>query len=271
MARSVIAVTAGLLGLIILTYIATMVATIVILSGNVNPAPTPVFLVISALYIVLFGVAGGFITASVSTETPHRDIAILSAIVFVLWIISSIIQFERQSIYYSLLLLVTLPMAVLAGDRVGVAARNDMENPMLACDLGHRLGQRRIHVAEHARPEGLPFRIPREEGRPRLLSRRLESRLRRPAGPVQRTLEGIRRPERLRPGDLGGRNLVPSRPVRGSEIILPLGEPMDSNIDSMSATLACLMSNCVSSNFVSSCSTAFAIRSRLSSVSQTKI
>jgi hypothetical protein len=69
---------------------------------------------------VLFGIAGGFITASVSIETPHRDTALLSALVFLLWIVSSIIQFERQPIWYSLLLLVTIPMAVLAGGHIKI-------------------------------------------------------------------------------------------------------------------------------------------------------
>lgn len=120
MTKSIMAVAAGLLSLIILTYIATMVATIVILSGNVNPSSNPVFLIISAVYIVLFGINAGFITASVSTETPQRDIAILSAIVFILWIISAAIQFHNQPIMYSLLLLIILPMAVLAGGQIKI-------------------------------------------------------------------------------------------------------------------------------------------------------
>ena len=97
-----------------------MVATIILLSGNSNLTPTPVYLAVSAIYIILFGVIGGFITASVSTESPQRDIAILSAIIFLLWIISSIIQFDRQSIYYSLLLLITLPMGILAGGHIKI-------------------------------------------------------------------------------------------------------------------------------------------------------
>lgn len=120
MTRSVLAVTAGLLSLIILTYIATMVAVVLFVSANSNPSPTTIYLAISAVYTVLFGIMGGFITASVSTETPHRDIAILSTIIFLLCVISLIIQFGRQPIWYSLLLLVTVPMAALTGGQIKI-------------------------------------------------------------------------------------------------------------------------------------------------------
>jgi len=120
MARSVLAVIAGLLSLIILTYMANMVVAVIFMPGNNNHALSPIYFGVIAVFIVLFGIIGGFITASVSNETPQRDIAILSAIVFLLWIISSVIQFERQSIWYSLLLLITLPMAVLAGGQIKI-------------------------------------------------------------------------------------------------------------------------------------------------------
>lgn len=120
MARSVLAVTSGLLSLIILTYLATMVVLVVFISTNGNPSPNSIYFVISTVYIILFGIAGGFITASVSIETPQSDVAILSAIVFLLWIVSSLVQFNRQPIYYSLLLLITLPMAVLAGGHIKI-------------------------------------------------------------------------------------------------------------------------------------------------------
>ena len=121
MTRSILAVTAGLLSVIILTYIATMVAMVVFITANGNPSITPAYLIISTVYIVIFGIIGGFITASISTEAPQRDITILSAMVFLLWIVSSIIQFERQTIWYSLLLVITLPMAVLAGGHIKIS------------------------------------------------------------------------------------------------------------------------------------------------------
>jgi len=121
MTRSIIAVTAGLLSLIILTYIANMVALIVFMSANGNPNHTAVYLVVSAVYTVSFGIAGGFMTANISTETLHRDISILSALVFLLWFISSIFQLGRQPIWYSLLLLITVPMAVLAGGQIRIS------------------------------------------------------------------------------------------------------------------------------------------------------
>lgn len=120
MTRSVLAVTAGLLSLIILTYIATMIAFVLFISSNSSPSVTPAYLIISTVYILLFAITGGFITASVSIETPQRDIAILSVIVFLIWIVSSILQFGRQPILYSLLLLITLPVAILAGGRIKI-------------------------------------------------------------------------------------------------------------------------------------------------------
>ena len=41
-----------------------------------------------------------------------------------------------------------VPMALRAGDRIGVTAGNDMEHLLLEADIGHRLRQRRIDVAE---------------------------------------------------------------------------------------------------------------------------
>ncbi len=128
MSRSVLAVTAGLLSLIILTYIATMVAAVIFISTNNNLYYSTLYLVISVVYTLLFGTAGGFITASVSTETPQRDITILSAIVFLLSIISSILQFQKQPIWYSLILLVSVPIAVLIGGQLRMNKLKKEEN-----------------------------------------------------------------------------------------------------------------------------------------------
>ena len=120
MVRSVLAVTAGLLSLTILTYMATVAAILVLFSSSGNTAPTPFYLSISAFYTAFFAILAGYITASVSKETPQRDIAILSLVVFIYSIVMIFLRTGQQPIWYTLLLVIVIPMAILTGGQIKI-------------------------------------------------------------------------------------------------------------------------------------------------------
>ena len=120
MVRSILAITTGLLWLIILTNIAAAVVAFLFVASTGNLSFTPGYLIISAIYSVLFALAAGFITASISKETPQRDIAILSFVVFIISIVFLIIRLNQQPIWYALLLIIVIPMAILTGGQIKV-------------------------------------------------------------------------------------------------------------------------------------------------------
>jgi hypothetical protein len=122
MVRSILAVISGFLWLLILTNIATVLVVFVLFSSGGNIYPTPGFLIINAAFNLLFAIPAGFITASISKETPQRDIAILALVIFIFSIASLflITRVSQQPVWYSIILIILIPLTVLIGGQIKI-------------------------------------------------------------------------------------------------------------------------------------------------------